>query len=297
MISVEEAKDILAAATLAERISSVGLPIAAGHILADEVKADIDIPLYAQSSMDGYAFAFTDKDQPLLINGQMKAGSAQQNVIQKGEASRIFTGAPLPEGADTVVMQEKVTINNGILTLASETITAGQHVRQRGAEVKQGVMAMESGTYLSPAATGFLAGIGCTSVKVYAAPTVTIILTGDELQEPGQTLFFGQVFESNSTQLSAALNNAGVSSIKVRYAKDTEESIDQQIAAALAESDMILITGGVSVGDYDLGSPKRDEFPAARITILYFTPLFILASYRNHASVINCGRVNIVEDA
>jgi molybdopterin molybdotransferase len=118
---------------------------------------------------------------------------------------------------------------------------------------------MAAGTYLWPAAIGFLAGIGFAEVPVFAAPTVTIILTGDELQSPGESLAFGQVYDANSFQLTAALQKAGIHSIQIKHAIDSSASIHNAISSALQESELVLITGGVSVGDYDLVIPAAKE--------------------------------------
>ncbi len=261
MISVDNARDILNAVIPNEQVISLPLLQALGYTLAQDIIACTDIPLFPQSSMDGYAIAYPASKEPLEITGKMQAGTSQPQTIMPGQAMRIFTGAPLPDGADTVVMQEKVVAQDGYLVINDNTITSGQHVRPRGAEVKKDELAMEAGTLLSPAAIGFLAGIGCTEAVVYAPPSVTIILTGDELQQPGQLLAFGQVYESNSVQLTAALQKTGIRTIHTRRARDIDESIYAAISGALAESELILVTGGVSVGDYDLVIPNAEKGP------------------------------------
>jgi len=251
MISVSDAKQIIR--QQARRLPAVRLPLsqAAGHTLAADVFATTDIPGYQQSSMDGYAFVFTDKSSPLQIKGELPAGATTPLTIGKQEAVRIFTGAPLPSGADTVVMQEKVSIDNGILTILDEQLQAGHNVRPQGAEIKKGALAMQEGCLLSPAAIGFLAGIGETAVAVYPTPVISLIITGNELQEPGQALAFGQVYQSNSYMLEAALRAAGIHQLNIFKAADDLHALQQTLTTALRQSQVVLLTGGVSVGDYD----------------------------------------------
>ncbi|KAA0129383.1 molybdopterin molybdotransferase MoeA [Chryseobacterium sp. SN22] len=251
MISVTEAKQMIINHLPERKTTVLPLSEAAGLVTSSDVIAGTDIPGFPQSSMDGYALKFEDKDLPLEISGEMAAGTTVALHIKSGQASRIFTGAPLPEGADTVVMQEKVTVENNRLVIHDENLSLGLNVRLKGSEVKQSAVAMAAGTVLSPAAIGFLAGIGKDKVEVYHPPVVAVILTGNELQDPGNELVFGQVYEANSYQLKAALEKAGVKEIHIFRAEDDPETLQQILEQALEVSDMVLLNGGVSVGDYD----------------------------------------------
>ena len=251
MISVKEAKSLILEQVSRLPVHPVRLALSAGLTLGKDVYASIDIPAFEQSSMDGYAIRFDERQLPLQIKGEMQAGADQQFTLLPEHASRIFTGAPLPLGADTVVMQEKVAVNNGILTILDEELTLGVNVRKKGAEAAKGALAMEKGQKLSPAAIGFLAGIGLTDVDVYRSPSVGIIVTGKELQTPGKELAFGQVYESNSFSLTAALELAQVSQINYYSADDNLEELTAVLKEALQHNDVVLLTGGVSVGDYD----------------------------------------------
>lgn len=251
MISVKEAKDLISQHITALNPISIDLEKASGHILAAEVYAKYDIPAFSQSSMDGYAIKFADHEQELILIGEMAAGTATNITIQNGQTSRIFTGAPLPEGADTVVMQEKITRTDEKITLQDSNLKLGLNVRDKGSEIKAGALAMEKGNLLSPAAIGFLAGIGINKVSVYPTPKISIIVTGKELQQPGKTLEFGQVYESNSYSLSAALKQEGIEQIVVYEADDDLEILKKVLQTAIESSDVVLLTGGVSVGDYD----------------------------------------------
>jgi molybdopterin molybdotransferase len=251
MISVNQAKTLINENT--NPLPPITLPITevSGLVLAADVFAGCDIPAFAQSSMDGYAIKFEDHQQTLRIIGEMAAGTTSTFTITNVEAARIFTGAPLPQGADTVVMQEKITLTEGCITINDPNLVKGSNVRDKGAEIKTSALAIEKGSLLIPAAIGFLAGIGITEVSVFPRPRVAIILTGDELQQPGSPLNFGQVYESNSYALTAALKQAGITKIEVLEAKDELETLINVLSLALQNNDMVLLTGGVSVGDYD----------------------------------------------
>jgi len=251
MISVKEAKDLISQHITALNPISIDLAKASGHILAADIYAKYDIPAFSQSSMDGYAIKFSDHEKELTLIGEMAAGAATTMTIQNGETSRIFTGAPLPKGADTVVMQEKTTRTDGKITLQDPNLKIGLNVRDKGSEITAGALAMERGNLLSPAAIGFLAGIGVNEVSVYPMPKISVIVTGKELQQPGKALEFGQVYESNSYSLSAALKHEGIEQIVVYEADDDLEILKNILQKAVEISDVVLLTGGVSVGDYD----------------------------------------------
>lgn len=251
MISVNEAKELIAKSVSPLPAIRVNLNQAFSLVLAEDIYATCDIPAFRQSSMDGYAIEFEEKITELTIVGEMAAGSASETAINQGETYRIFTGAPLPAGADTVVMQEKVSVRNGKLIISDANLKKGMNTREKGSEISSGNLAISKGNQLTPAAIGFLAGIGIAEVSVIPQPKIAIILTGNELQEPGEPLAFGQVYESNSYALKAALKQAGIEHIEIFEARDELEILTETLALALQASDVVLLTGGVSVGDYD----------------------------------------------
>ncbi|MFN2440569.1 MAG: gephyrin-like molybdotransferase Glp, partial [Chitinophagaceae bacterium] len=224
-----------------------------GMVLAEDVYALVSIPAFNQSSMDGYAFSFNDwqTNKSLKIKGEMAAGNSESQRLLPGNAARIFTGAPVPAGADTVVMQEKTKIEDSCLIIADESIVKGLNVRLRGSEIKAGELALTKESLLMPPAIGFLASVGITEVLVYPGPSVSIIITGNELQTPGQPLLPGQVYESNSFLLQAALKQMNITEIKVHRTEDELEKVKHVIKESLLQSDVIFLTGGVSVGNYD----------------------------------------------
>lgn len=253
MISVNEAKKIIQ-----EKVSPlnpVQLPLlqAAGLTLASDVFSMIDSPPFNQSSMDGYAFCFDGwkNNGALEIEGEIAAGSNTTKTYSSEKAVRIFTGAPVPQGTDTVVMQEKVTVSNSVLTIEDQNIQVGINVREMGADIKLGELALKAGSKLTPGSIGFLTGIGITSVSVFPKPTVSIIVTGNELQAAGKTLQFGQVYESNSSTITAALQQLNINEIKVFWAEDNLNVLQKTLEEAISASDVIVLMGGISVGDYD----------------------------------------------
>jgi molybdopterin molybdotransferase len=253
MISVAAAKEIIKANQLVCPVAQLPLQEVLQLRLAETVYSPVDAPSFTQSSMDGYAFAYGDL-QPgknLSIQGEMQAGSKTDFTLPAGSAARIFTGAPLPAGADTVVMQEKVKVVNKELIIEDEQLKKGNNVRAIGSAIKAGALALEENSVLSPGAIGFLAGMGISRVRVYARPAVGIIVTGNELAQPGLALQYGEVYESNSFALKTALLQQQVTNIKVYSAADEPLLVKQVLAQALQENDLVLLTGGVSVGDYD----------------------------------------------
>jgi len=253
MISVNEAKKIIQ-----EQVSPldpVQLPLlqAAGLTLAADVFSMIDSPPFNQSSMDGYAFCFDGwkNNAALEIEGEIAAGSNTTKTYSSEKAVRIFTGAPVPQGTDTVVMQEKVTVTKGVLTIEDQNIHLGVNVRLKGTDSKVGELALKAGNKLTPGAIGFLTGIGITSVSVFPKPAVSIIVTGNELQAAGKPLQHGQVYESNSATIRAALQQLNINEVKVFWAEDNLNVLQKILEEAISVSDVIVLMGGISVGDYD----------------------------------------------
>lgn len=253
MISVAEAKKLL--------LDNIPPPIpvllplteAAGYILAEELHSPIDMPPFAQSAMDGYALHYESLREgvPLPVTHTIQAGAAELPVLKPDETMRIFTGAPLPQGADTVVMQEKVEVQANSILVKDASLELGNNVRPIASQTAKGALAARAGMRLGPGSIGFLASLGIAAVKVYAAPATGIIVTGKELVKPGEPLLMGQVYESNSVTLRAALSEAGISPVLLRQVDDKAKLVYEAIAEGLASCQLLLITGGISVGDYD----------------------------------------------
>lgn len=251
LISVDDAKELIGKYVQPNAPRKIPLMKSVGLKLAEDIISSYDIPAFPQSSMDGYAFAWDPSLSSYKLIGEVAAGSNDEFILEHGHAVRIFTGAPLPQGADTVLMQEKAVVVEGELFIKDENLIRGLNVRGIGTEISKGALALSKGMILSPSSIGFIAGIGISEVMVYSKPSVGIVLTGNELQQPGNELTFGQVFDANSFSLVSALKQMHIDDVKLYFAKDDLALLTDRVKEALSNHDLIMITGGVSVGDYD----------------------------------------------
>lgn len=253
MISVNDAIDKIKFS--ARLLAPVKLPLedAAGLVLAEDVFAHCSVPDFNQSAMDGYALRYDDlfKTKDFFVIHEIAAGSKNPSFTPECNAVRIFTGAPLPKELDTVVMQEKVELHDNRIIVSDEELKKGSNVRIKGSEIKKGDLALKKKSFLSPAAIGFLAAVGTKEVSVYPKPAVHIIVTGKELIKAGQDLKEGQVYESNSLLLQSALKQLHISNITIDFIGDERNETISAVSKALTTADLILLTGGVSVGNYD----------------------------------------------
>ncbi|TCP25890.1 molybdopterin molybdochelatase [Tenacibaculum skagerrakense] len=220
-----------------------------GAVLAEDIISPINMPPFKQSSMDGYAFIHSENTE-FKIKGEVPAGSSENFEISVNKAIRIFTGSRIPNDADTVVMQEHTT-RKGNQLIINKIPEKGANVRPIGNQIQKGEIALKKGTLLNEAAIGFLAGLGIPEVNVYKKPRVSILVTGNELQEVGNQLQEGQVYDSNSITLKLALKRLGINKVTTAKVKDTYKATYKAISKHLKKSDIILISGGISVGDYD----------------------------------------------
>ncbi|MBV6479184.1 MAG: Molybdopterin molybdenumtransferase [Ignavibacteria bacterium] len=252
MINIHEAEKLILDNCSAEKIELLPLHKAGGYVLAEQIKAPIDSPPYDQSAMDGYAFSFDgwDGQSDLQVTGEVQAGEFLNQEIKSNEAVRIFTGAELPAGTDTVVIQELTTLNNMHVHIEDKMISKGKNVRLKASQTKKGNNVLSSNHFLSPASVSFLASLGIDLVKVFSKPCISIIVTGKELIKPGQEVTKGKIYESNSYGLVAALEQLYISPVSVEVTDDDEMQIMNAVTRQL-NSDIIILTGGVSVGDYD----------------------------------------------
>ena len=254
MIPVSDAKRLIHKSAKALPAVTIALLESLGMTLAEQVVSPVDMPPFDQSAMDGYAFQFEAfvPEKPFLVIGEIPAGEQAAVNPASGEAMRIFTGAPVPSGTDTVVMQEKVRVSGDQIWIEDFQLKKGGNVRPRGSQTRLGETALNAGTTLTPAAIGLLAGLGLTHVKVGAKPKICLIITGSELAAPGSKLTGGQVYESNSFTLMAALQELGIQPTLVFRSEDDENQITAHLASGMEQCDIVIVTGGISVGDYDL---------------------------------------------
>lgn len=224
---------------------------ALGMILAAPVTSSWDLPRENYSAMDGYAFAFSGHkpEERLAVIGAIPAGTHFKGNVPPGSAVKIMTGAPVPEECDTVVPIEDVEEGEGHIRLKM-TAEKGDHVRRRGEEIGKGDLLIESGTLIGPWELGMLAAAGIVQVTATPRPTVAVLSTGSELIELGQTPGPGQIINSNLYVLEACLQNEGCGVLSLGVARDDIDSVSRKISEGL-HADMIVSTGGVSVGDHD----------------------------------------------
>lgn len=253
MINVKEAKQLIDENCNVLKVETLTLLEANGSILAEPIYAVMDTPPFHQSAMDGYAFSFEnwDKKSNLTVIGEIQTGNYSAEKVLANEAVRIYTGAPIPPGTDTVVMQEKINRDGNTIQILDALLVKRANVRPQGSQTKKGELALHERQLLSPVAISFLAGIGISKVKVFSKPTISIIVTGKELAKAEDTITEGKIFESNSIGLIAALQQLGINPVSVEVVDDVEEEIEKAISNQLT-SDILILTGGVSVGDYDL---------------------------------------------
>lgn len=257
MVSVQDAFSILKNNLPAPQEVEYSLLQARKHILAQTLLSPMNMPPFRQSAMDGFALCLHDALVYEII-GEIKAGDTHQVVLLPGQAIKIFTGAAVPDTTQAVIQIEKVSVNEKQLVL-DEAVQTGTNVRPIGEQIATGELALEKGTLLNAAAIGFLAGLGFTSVKVFQKPRVGILVTGNELVKPGLPLEYGKVYESNGIMLESALKDAYFDEVNLYEVNDNYENTRNELQKALSANDVVLVSGGISVGDYDFVAAALKE--------------------------------------
>ncbi len=250
-IAVQEAKEILKGLSLTGLKAQLPLQKALGSWTASPIHAPMQVPSFDNSGMDGYAFAWADGGDSRQLAQVVQAGTFPDFTLQPGTAVRIFTGAPVPKGADTIVQQEWVRVDGDRIFFDLEKLTQGMNLRRAGSQCEQGQLILHEGTRITPGTLGLLASLGVAEVTVFAAPQVSIVLTGDEVVEVGQALQPGQIYNANGPALLGYLSQLGITEVKIFKVKDDPNEVIRVIGEALATSDVLLLTGGISVGDFD----------------------------------------------
>ena len=222
---------------------------AGGYVLFKDIYSPINMPPFRQSAMDGYALNLHD-DLSYKLIGEVKAGDSHQLVLKKGEAVRIFTGAPVPDAANGIMIQEKVKSDGSFITIEHQ-ISVEHNIRPLGEQVKAGDIALKKGTKLTPAAIGYLISLGITTVSVFKKPSIAIVTTGNELIEAGQDLTYGKIYESNSKMLLSALYSLKYYDVSIHKVEDIYDKTVGTLNTVINNNDLVIITGGISVGDYD----------------------------------------------
>jgi molybdopterin molybdotransferase len=252
-LSFESARTIILDKVIALPSESTSLLDLAGRVLAEDIKAPWDLPCWDNSAMDGFAVRAEDcvSGKTLTIDGYLPAGVTAIGIeVKPGGAVRIMTGAPTPAGCDAIVPIEETEENDGKVTMTGK-VKRGDHLRVRGEDVSQGDLVITAGTVLRPAEINMLASFGYQTVSVFRRPKIAILSTGDELVEPGDEIGPGQIINSNTYSLAAAVKEIGGEPILLGIARDDRASLTEKISTGL-EADGLITSAGVSMGDRDL---------------------------------------------
>jgi len=250
MIELEVAQKLVLSLAKTMVSENAHLPVTLGRVLAEDVFADTDMPPFDKSAVDGFACRRADLDQELEMIEVIPAGYYPEMAITPGTCAKIMTGGPVPEGADTVVMVEDF-IETGERKIRFSKEKTAANICYQGEDVKRGQLVLPEGTLIRPQEMAVLASVGCINPLVYKIPVIGIISTGDELVEPSEMPKLSQIRNSNATQLMAQVTRAGATPEYFGIARDSRESTRNLVSSALNKCDVVLLTGGVSMGDYD----------------------------------------------
>ena len=260
-IQLEEALDICKKTELTTGFERVSLDECHNRILALDLESKVDDPPFDNSAMDGYAMRYEDTlDAPskLKVIGTIQAAGQEDNiVVGKGEAVRIMTGAPMPKGADSILQIELTSQEGDEVVLQQPSMK--HFIRKKGENLRKDEVALEAGSLLNPSRIGLCATMGHSTVPVVKRLKVAIISTGDELKQPGVELERGQIYESNSFGISGLVNWLGHTPVRMHSVGDTIDDLREALNKASTECDLILTSGGVSMGEWDLVRKIMEE--------------------------------------
>jgi molybdopterin molybdotransferase len=250
MLEVAAALDIVLSRTPAVRSESTQLsPALLGRVLAEAVASDIDSPPYTKALMDGYAVRSADGAATLKVIEEVAAGRVPTKVVGAGEATRVMTGAPIPDGADAVIPHELTELAGDVVRLA-KAVPVGEFILPRGAEMTAGQTVLQPGTVITPAVLGLLAAVGRVAAEVYRAPRLAVVTTGDELVDPPAVPGPGQIRNSNGPMLLAQAARAGAEVRSLGIAGDDRARLAALVRDGLT-ADILVLSGGVSAGKFD----------------------------------------------
>ena len=238
------------------KIESIAVGDAKGYIVANDVLAPTDVPAFHKSAMDGYALAYDPNCNDYIVDGIIGAGVVWDKLVTTGHAVRIMTGAPVPSDCDTVIMQEQVQgIGEvGSIITIQGTQQKGSHIIPRGEECSAGTVVIPKGTEVTATVQTILTGLGFTNVSVYAMPRILVLTSGHEVIEPGEPLVAGKIYNSNRMMICSLLEDLGFQCITYYHVSDLPDTLDAEIDRVLAlseQADIIISSGGVSVGMFD----------------------------------------------
>lgn len=256
MVTIEEALGIIADQKINLKSETKPLEDALGYALANKTVSPFDVPEFDNSAMDGYALCGLYHEYKLV--GEVAAGDSKAVLMNDGEAVRIFTGAKVPKNTSAVMMQEKTSVKESTLFL-DEMPRAGQNIRKKGGQLTEGQEVFERGHVLNPPSLALMGSLGLERLEVFSKPKVNIITTGNELVKPGQPKAEGQIYESNSYAIAGALQQFGFGHHQKAQIQDDFEATKAGIKGALESCDVLIISGGISVGDYDFVKQSLEE--------------------------------------
>jgi molybdopterin molybdotransferase len=256
-----------------ERTELIPLEQALGRILATPIVSDINVPPRKNSNMDGYALHSYDLEhnQTLQVSARIAAGSDPQ-PLKLGTAARIFTGAVIPEGANCVVMQEETELNGELVTILCNTTRPGQNIRNIGEDIAQYDEILRAGQTLKPQDLGLISSIGVAKVEVYARLKIATFTTGDELLEPGEAPCNGKIFNANRYVMGGLIRDLGFELIDLGRVEDTLASTVSALQKAASLADVVLTTGGVSVGEEDHIKPALQQLGELHMSTVKMRP-------------------------
>ncbi len=297
MVSIEEALKLVGEQQV--NLDAIELPIEGSlhYCLAENIFAPFDLPSFDNSAMDGYALSGSGVSFEIV--DEVAAGDTRTLALSEGQAMRIFTGGKVPQNTTAVVMQEKTKVAANHLELI-EVQHPGNNIRRKGDEISQGKLVFEVGHLLNPASMGIISSLGINQVTVFKKPNVRIIATGNELIQTGEEITEGKIYESNSITLMGALRDNGFSCDSRKVLRDDLATISSGIAENLHNCDVLLISGGISVGDYDFAKEALEANGVKEIFYkvlqkpgkpLYFGRKghsFVFALPGNPASALTC---------
>lgn len=312
MLSVKEAQEKVLNSEIKIKTKITPILDSLGLVLAEDIISKDDIPAYDNSSMDGFAVKSVDiigadKNYPVklkMIREDIPAGKAPAGKLESGYCIPIMTGAPIPQGCDCVVMKEDA-LREGVEVLIFKECKPGENIRYAGEDIKKGDKVIEKGKKIFPGDIGVMASIGKSEVLVKRPPTVGILATGNELIEIGEELKEGKVRDSNSYALASQVKEVGAYFSRFGIVKDEKSELKKSILKALSDCDILLITGGVSVGDYDYVKEILNEIgagfvfwrvnqrPGKPLAFLTYKDKFIFGLPGNPVSVMVCFEIYV----
>ena len=256
MVTIEEAHKIIKDQPIQLKTESRNLSDCPGFSISENITAPFAMPSFDNSAMDGYALCGISQEYKIV--GEVAAGDMSEIDLREGQAMRIFTGAKVPENTTAVMMQEKTRVEGEKLYL-EQMPKEGQSIRRKGGELVEGQLVFEKGYTITPAGIGLIGGLGIENVQVYKKPVIHLITTGNELIQPGKPKAEGQIYESNSYALAAACEQFGFPVQNKLQIEDDFEAIKSGIKESLENTDVLILSGGISVGDYDFVKQALEE--------------------------------------